>query len=65
VVWCEETRNEYVILIGQHHGEENHWEGLDLDREIILKRILKNDVLNWIIGLNLVSAFLGGGFLRI
>ena len=42
VVWCGETRTEYVILIGQHRGEENHLEELDMDGEVILKQVLES-----------------------
>jgi hypothetical protein len=42
VVWCGETRTEYVILIGQHRGEENQLENLDMDGDIILKQVLGN-----------------------
>jgi hypothetical protein len=36
-----EIRNEYVSLLGKLHGEENHLEVLDIDGEIILKRVLE------------------------
>ena len=40
-LWCGEIRNEYVILLGKLHGEENHLEVLDIDGEMILKRVLE------------------------
>jgi hypothetical protein len=41
LVWFGVIRNEYLILLGNLHGEENHLEVLDIDGEIIIKPVLE------------------------